>query len=231
MKAPYIGFILSLLLKLWWATLRKDCSGIKEYMDRSSLRASGPTILTFWHGHQLFMPFYYLRHLRAYWPVEIYAIISQHGDGRIAAETVKRLGVHSVAGSSTRGGTRAFLQLLKQLRKGNIAGITPDGPKGPIYKVKPGVIHLAAKTSVPIMPVVAVCPKAFRFKSWDQMLLPYPFSKILFVVGEEICVPDTIDAAALIQYSEQLESTLIDLEAWGYAYLKSNLNKATLHSE
>lgn len=112
------------------------------------------------------------------------ALISQHGDGRIIARAVSTMGIHSVDGSSTRGGLRAFLKLKGSLKKGNWIVITPDGPRGPRQKLKEGVAKLAAQESrTKILPVRVWCSRAYECKSWDRMKIPYPFSTVVLDAG------------------------------------------------
>ena len=127
-------------------------------------------------------------------------LISQHNDGRIAADIVRKLGITSVAGSSTRGGKEALKALKVAIEEGNHVGFTPDGPKGPIYKMKPGAVRLAQLTNAPLYPMTISASNAYIFeKSWDKMLLPKPFSKVTFLVGQQIHSQNLKDAENALQ--------------------------------
>ncbi|WP_447968245.1 lysophospholipid acyltransferase family protein [Nitrospira sp. M1] len=115
-------------------------------------REGKSVIFAFWHGRQCMMPLVYRGKLA-------YILISQHRDGELIHRIVSRLGFRSVRGSTTRGGSAAFRQLVRHGRSGADLVVTPDGPKGPKWKVQEGVIHLAKLTGQPIVPVTVAYSK------------------------------------------------------------------------
>ncbi len=171
---------------------------------------SGAYVLAFWHSDQLLMPFLVKR-------VEVpgaprpATMISEHGDGRIIAEVIRSLGFPSIAGSSTRGGKRAFLKMIRRLHAGAPVAITPDGPRGPVGVLKPGVIDLALHGQVPIYPVVLRASKAWYFGSWDKMYLPKPGARMLAVVGAPWYVPQGTAQEGRERLRIDLEATMQEL--------------------
>ncbi len=153
---------------------------------------SGNVIIAFWHGRILMMPWLYTKLDRRSTELP-YMLISQHGDGRIIALAARLLGIRSVAGSSTRGGLKALLQLIKLARDGSDIGFTPDGPRGPRYQVKQGLVLAAAKTGSPIIPCTYSTDKRWQLGSWDGMIIPKPFSRGVCIVGEPITVAEGDD--------------------------------------
>lgn len=149
-------------------------------MDRSQ-----GAVITFWHGRILMAPWLYWK-LRGKRSAAPYMLISQHGDGRIIAVATRLLGIRSVAGSSSRGGLRALLELIRVARDGSDIGFTPDGPRGPRYEVKEGVILAAVKTGHPILPCTYSTQHRWQLRSWDGMIVPKPFSRGVVIVGEPI---------------------------------------------
>ncbi len=125
-------------------------------------------IFAFWHNRQLMMPL-------AYRGSGVYVLVSQHRDGELIARIAERLGIPKVRGSSTRGGAAALRELIRVGRSGADLAVTPDGPKGPRYVAKLGVVQLAKATGLPIVPVTFSCSKKkssqagiiskFRFRS------------------------------------------------------------------
>lgn len=109
-------------------------------------------IIAFWHGRQLMMPL-------AYRGAEAHILISQHRDGELIHRIVSRFGLHSVRGSTTRGGVAALRRLIELGRSGADLVVTPDGPKGPRQVVQIGVIQLAKATGLPIVPLTFSCSK------------------------------------------------------------------------
>lgn len=164
-------------------------------------------ILAFWHAQQLMIPF-------GYRGPGSHVLISQHGDGEIIARIIARFGHDAVRGSSTRGGAGALRALIKLGRSGKDVVVTPDGPKGPRHVAKLGVIQLAKATGLPIVPLGFGCSKKKKlFSSWDRFMVPYPFSRGLFLWGAPIWVSREADEAALEAARVELESALNRLTA------------------
>lgn len=162
--------------------------------------------MTFWHGRLLMMPFLYPGQ-----PATI--LISQHRDGEYITRIAERLGFRVVRGSATRGGARAFKQLIHALRDGSNVAITPDGPKGPRQRAKSGVIELARLSGMPILPVAFGAWPRTILKSWDQFLVPCPFGRGVYVWGEPIYVPGNADTAAVEKFQSLLAERLDALVA------------------
>jgi lysophospholipid acyltransferase (LPLAT)-like uncharacterized protein len=164
--------------------------------------ASGKRIIVaFWHGRLLMMPFLYPDHSRA-------ILISQHRDGEYISRIATILGSQVIRGSATRGGVRAFKQMVRALKNGLTIVITPDGPKGPRAKVKSGVIELAKLGGAPIVPVSFSASRRRFLNSWDAFLLPLPFSRAVYVWGEPIYVDRMASKVEMAKYQELLEERL-----------------------
>lgn len=87
--------------------------------------------------------------------------------------------------------------------------ITPDGPKGPIYKSHPGVIRLASVSGLPILPICIDVPDCWRVaKAWDRFVIPKPFSKVSMIVREPLFVPRELDDDTQRRYMEKLDELL-----------------------
>jgi lysophospholipid acyltransferase (LPLAT)-like uncharacterized protein len=158
-------------------------------------------ILAFWHAQQLMI-------LIGYRGKGAHVLISQHGDGEIIARIIARFGHQAVRGSSTRGGAGALRALIKVGRSGRDMGVTPDGPKGPRHVAKLGVIQLAKATGLPIVPLAFACSRKKLFASWDRYIVPYPFSRGLFLYGDPLWVLREADDAALEASRLELETVL-----------------------
>ncbi|MCK4378799.1 MAG: lysophospholipid acyltransferase family protein [Deltaproteobacteria bacterium] len=113
-------------------------------------------------------------------------LISSSKDGEIIARTMRYFGHETVRGSSTRGGIAAMREMIALAKGSADLGITPDGPKGPRHQVKPGVVQLARLSGRSILPVAFACSRGRRFNSWDRFLLPFPFGRGAFVIGEPL---------------------------------------------
>lgn len=151
-------------------------------------------VLPFWRQGKNVI--YALWHSRIVFPVaygryrfkksNLSMIISQSRDGEYIARILEGLGFLPVRGSSSGGGARAFAHLLSLGEKGYDLAVTPDGPRGPKEVVKPGIIKLAQKSGLTIIPVSYSSSLKKVFKSWDRFMLPFPFSKVVLIFGNPL---------------------------------------------
>lgn len=165
-------------------------------------QANRPFILTMWHGRFLMFPYAWPRNRR------IHMLISRHRDGQIISRTVSHLGLSTIAGSSSRGGTQALRQMLNTLKSGEYIGITPDGPRGPRMHASDGVVGLAKLSGLPIIPIGINTSKRRVLGSWDRFLVSIPFSRGVFVWGAPIEVSRDADKRALEDARRQVEDHL-----------------------
>lgn len=164
-------------------------------------------IVAFWHGQLLLMPF-------AYSGREWSILISQHRDGEYIARMAALLGFRVVRGSATRGGARAFRELIAGLRADRNVVITPDGPKGPRRQVKSGVVELARLSGMPVMPLAFAAARVRVLRrSWDQFSVAVPGSPAAYVWGEPIRVPAGTGREDLAKYRQALAERLDALTA------------------
>ena len=159
-----------------------------------------PVIYALWHSHVFFVPLFRTFERRA-----VSVLLSAHRDAQIVGVAARLRGIRLVFGSSTRGGAKAYLQLLTVLQSGESVVMTPDGPKGPAERVKSGVIRLAQQSGCAIVPVALASSRLHRLKSWDRSLLPLPFSKAVFELGAPLYCPDE---ALLEPLQQQLEDAI-----------------------
>jgi len=172
-------------------------------------RAGERLIIAFWHEQLVLMPCF------GWWP-RLCIMISQHRDGELIARAVRPLGIEAVRGSSTRGGRGALRKILQAYQQGASLAWTPDGPRGPRRVAKSGVIHTARATGAMIVPVAAAARWQRRLGSWDRMIVPWPGSRLVFVVGAPIRVahaasPEDVEAARAT-LERELERVRIDAE-------------------
>lgn len=171
--------------KFFVLTIRWKTEGKQHWLD---LHQRGQrAVVCFWHARMLMIP-------RSYPGWHGYMLISDHRDGGFIADTMHLLGVKTVRGSSTRGGARATLRMIRLAKDERCdLGITPDGPKGPRELVKPGVVHLSRKAGLPVLPVCYAASRFWRVNSWDRFYIPQPFSRGVFVIGEPVTIHEHDD--------------------------------------
>jgi lysophospholipid acyltransferase (LPLAT)-like uncharacterized protein len=161
-----------------------------------------PFILAFWHRHLILMRY-------AYRGARMSVLVSQSWDGELTSQTLAHLGVDTCRGSSSQGGAAALRDLLRRARSGSDLAFTPDGPRGPVRKVQPGVIVAAAMTGFPIQPVAISATRRKLLRSWDRMLVPLPGAQVDVVYGSPLSVPSRSPVA---EGALRLEQELLALE-------------------
>jgi lysophospholipid acyltransferase (LPLAT)-like uncharacterized protein len=138
---------------------------------------AGPEIYCFWH--QCVLPCtIYFRISRAI------ILISQSFDGELITRILRMFGFDAVRGSSSRGGIEGLQALRRVIESGKTAIFTADGPRGPIYQTKMGPVKLASITGAPIGAFYLAPQRAWQMKSWDQFLIPKPFTRICVSWGQ-----------------------------------------------
>jgi len=193
--------LLHLIGKTTWATYVN-----KSVFDDCRRQTGKPSIIVIWHSSLL--PLLYWGSPARWAPKGLCTVASQSADGDIVADIASGLGVDTVRGSSSRGGARVMMQLARKLRSGADVCIAVDGPKGPAFKVKPGVILLAKMTGATIVPVVTCAKRYWQFQSWDRMRLPLPLNRILLQASEPIHIDADADDEAVEAERLNLESVL-----------------------
>jgi lysophospholipid acyltransferase (LPLAT)-like uncharacterized protein len=198
-----VGIFGSIFLRLlFWTISIKE---IPDAISRKNKRQGKCMIYAFWHAHIL-APSYVGRNLGAK------VLISQHRDGEYIAQIVQRLGNDVARGSTTRGGARALLSMIKKVKAEKVSlAITPDGPKGPRFVVQSGVIILGQKTCYPIVPVMVHHSRCWELPSWDKFCIPKPFSKVVLIYGDPIVIPSKLQKSEVEEYRISLENSFIKL--------------------
>jgi lysophospholipid acyltransferase (LPLAT)-like uncharacterized protein len=161
-----------------------------------------PAIGAFWHGRLLMMPIVYKGKKLSF-------LVSPHRDGQVVGKALQRFGFHAILGSTTRKGFSGFIKMVKA--HGSDIAIVPDGPRGPCHRVQIGVIELAKLTGRAIIPLTFGASKKKIFNTWDRFLLPYPFSKGVFIWGKPIYVEQNRNRVYLEEVKTLLEKRLDEL--------------------
>ena len=128
-------------------------------------------IFALWHGELLPL-------LWQHRGENVAIVISEHRDGEIVARIAESLGYSTVRGSSSKGGSRALIGLMREIDAGRDGAITPDGPRGPARVFAPGAAVASQRTGAYIVPIRAAASRAWRLKSWDRFLIPKPFARV-----------------------------------------------------
>jgi lysophospholipid acyltransferase (LPLAT)-like uncharacterized protein len=185
------------------ATLKWRVEGLQHY-DEIVLGGRQP-IMAFWHGRILPATIYFKKR-------GIVVITSANFDGEWIAGIIERFGYGTARGSTSRGGSRALIQMMREMEAGKPAGFTLDGPRGPARVAHSGAVWLSKATGNPVLPFHLEADRHWTVNSWDQTQIPKPFSTVALVVGEPFHVPEDASDEEVEAARQQLEQRLQQLE-------------------
>jgi lysophospholipid acyltransferase (LPLAT)-like uncharacterized protein len=187
------------LLKGHFLTTQIERVGSEHY---GRFREIGqPVMFVFWHGQLLPLVHYHRNE-------DIVVLVSEHDDGEYLSRVLLRNGFGVVRGSSTRGGARGIKGLVDAAKEGRDVAVTPDGPRGPSGVFKHGALAVAQAAGLPIIPIVVSSTSEWRLKSWDDFMVPKPFSRIRIQYLEARAIPRGASRADLSLLADELGDTL-----------------------
>jgi len=193
------GWIFYAMVRLIGLTLRFEIDGV-DHMRAGTERLASP-VLCFWHDRIVASTYFFRGR-------GIVVMSSISFDAEYTARCIQRFGFGVIKGSSTRGGTRALVEMIKLMKRGIPSAFTIDGPKGPRYQVKPGPALLAKRTGHPIIPFTIETGGFWTMNSWDRLQIPKPFSKARVFFGEPIFIGPDADDQELEQKTDELQNSL-----------------------
>jgi len=196
----------------------------EEAIEDERAKSGRGVLLASWHGRS-FIPIVRFAN-RRYW-----AMISTSRDGELQNDLFGRLGYQTVRGStSARGAVVAALTMSKELRKGGVLALTPDGPRGPLRHVHGGVIFLAEKSGCKVIPAgISAWPRV-TCKTWDSYIIPVPFAKGAMVFGEPIEVPSKLNEEERDAWCVKLADTINSLEIEAERLVRPSTQPSTVRS-
>jgi lysophospholipid acyltransferase (LPLAT)-like uncharacterized protein len=205
--ATWMGYLVVLLIG---RSLRWEVFGKQNYDE--AVRRGKSFIVTFWH-REIFPAVWYWRQRG------MVVMVSQNFDGEFISNVIHRHGYATARGSSSRGASRVLVEMVRTLRQGREAAVTPDGPRGPRFVAKPGVVQLARLSGACILCFHIVPERCWVFrKSWDQTEFPRPFTRIAIFIAPPIEVPRNADEKQQAKHLQTVQSTLDQLVARGKAW-------------
>ncbi|HRJ88688.1 MAG TPA: lysophospholipid acyltransferase family protein [Pyrinomonadaceae bacterium] len=204
-----VGYLGYLIVRLIGSTIRFEKTGWENF---EAIKAAGKIpIYSFWHDRIIAGTYFFREH-------GIIVLSSSSFDSEYTARCIQRLGFGIVKGSSSRGGARALVRMIRMMKSGFEMAFTIDGPRGPRYKAKSGPIILAKKTGNPLMPFVIECEDYWTLKSWDRLQIPKPFTKANLIIGEPIFIEsrarDKELEAKIVELQTSLDELVLRGEKW-----------------
>ncbi len=203
-RAALIGVLGSLLVGTLGATWRIRVLGGEH---EAACERGASFLYAFWHGQLL--PLVYLHRGKG-----VAVLVSQNRDGEYITQVIHRKGFRTVRGSTSRGGFRSLMEMVRHAERGTRLAITPDGPRGPRWRAQPGALLVAQRAGIPILPVAVSAWPRRQLSSWDRFLIPAPFARVVMAFAAPLHLPDDLEIDALIaEWTGPLETTLAELGA------------------
>ncbi len=182
LKYRKYGNALYRFIRILMGTLRFTIENRKGILEDENC------IYVFWH-QKLFFPTVGFEDVK-----KKMALVSPSRDGEIMAAVLENYGYEVIRGSSNDRNITSLMQMVRRLKKGYNIGLAADGPQGPAYQIKPGIVYMAAKTGKKIVPIGGAFQHKYVFKkAWDRFHFPYPFTRAAVVVGDPVTVPRDAD--------------------------------------
>lgn len=207
-KYRFYGTILYYILKFLFSTLKI------KVINNNNIDINKAYIYAFWHN-KLITPSIYFRNLE-----KKVALSSPTKDGELISVPLEKLNYKLVRGSSDKKSVSSTISLLKYLKKGYTMGTPLDGPKGPKGKAKKGLLYLAQKSKVSIVPFGVAYQRKWIFKkTWDKFEMPKPFSKLCIFIGKEIEIGEEED---IDKFAEVIEKKIDEANEMAEKYLEEN---------
>lgn len=219
--ATWIGYLAVLLIG---RSLRWEVVGWENY--EAARRMGKSFIATFWHC-EIFAAISFWRKRG------MMSMVSQNFDGEYIARIIKKHGCAAARGSSSRSASRVLVEMIRELRNGREGAVTPDGPRGPRWVAKPGVVLLAKASGAAILCFHIVPWRAWVFrKSWDKSEIPYPFIRTAIFMAPPIVVPQDADEKEQARKLQEVQSTLDGLVSRGETWREqATKNKSKLKNQ
>ena len=195
-----IPYLLFGLVYLWCMTLRSK--NLNEEEENHFKNLTGPYILTLWHG-RIFYLFYYLRRHPDY-----FLLISPSEDGDLLARLARLMGYSVIRGSTYKKAVSAARSLIKVLRRNQRIIIIADGSRGPKCVAQPGFVQLAGITGSPIFPMTFGAKNKVVLNSWDQFVIPLPFTRCTLNFSSPISLPPKSSEQIIEEKRLELENAL-----------------------
>jgi lysophospholipid acyltransferase (LPLAT)-like uncharacterized protein len=204
--------LVALLLRMLHATLRYE-----EIFDEGG-RADHPGeagVWCFWHRCLLPAACFFRGRPRTT------LLISASFDGELIARTIEHLRYETVRGSSSRAGSGGLRAMARAVQDGSTAVIPGDGPRGPRYILKPGIARLVRLTGQPVNSFYLLPQRAWVLRSWDALLVPKPFSRVVMVWGRPVSSPESVEAEEQVRLA--VEATLERLRLLAEAHFTDGI--------
>ncbi|MEG0025204.1 MAG: lysophospholipid acyltransferase family protein [Akkermansia sp.] len=189
-----------------WSVIQLICMTLRLRSEKErEENMDEPAISVCWHNRIFACGYAWVL---SGWQKRMCILTSASKDGALLESILKHFDMTAVRGSTHRRSTVALVGMIQALKEGKCVSVTPDGPKGPIYRLSPGVIKMASISGVPIAPICIEYANCWRVKSWDRFCIPKPFSEARILWKKRIFIPRELNDEELESYRLMIENLM-----------------------
>lgn len=198
-------YVVKTLLRFLISTCHVDVQGLALFTHEAKHKKC---ILMLWHNRLLLLP----EILHCYAPQFLYrAVISKSRDGELITMMTESYSEGRTLRVAHNARREALANMINHLKThGEVLVVTPDGPRGPRYEVKPGVAIAAQEADASVVPMTWSASSSWQLKTWDKLIIPKPFSRLSIVIGEPIALLPVKDPVT--HTTTQLQEALLHLD-------------------
>lgn len=216
MKLILTSWLIKAALRFWFFFIRTRIAMPQETEELISKHDS--FILAGFHNQILALTVHVSRYLQKKRGLRVTPLVSLSRDGDLTYQTFLRFDMHSVRGSTSKGGAAGLRAVIKAVKDGGVPIFTPDGPRGPVYEVQPGVVQTAAMMRIPIVAFHSAFDRVHEFpRSWDKHVFPRFFAKQTIVYSEPLVISKDEDPEkARVRVEARMRDLVVQAEGtWG----------------
>lgn len=211
--------VLRTLLRCLWTSYRIRVipdAALGAYPPTGGGKASAPC---YWHQHHVMCTYLIRRWIKG--GLRVAFLVSDSVDGEVPARTARAWGAQAIRGSSNRTGAAALREMRQLARDGVSIVTTADGPLGPKYEFKAGVVLMANLTGSRLLPLACAADRAWYLRRWDNFMIPKPFARVVVGVGEPYQCEKSMQPDVIEAERQEIEAATMALMARCEAELES----------
>ena len=138
-------------------------------------------------------------------------LVSGSVDGEVPERVARAWGAEVIRGSANQSGALALRDMQSIMKQGYSIVTTADGPRGPKYEIKSGFVVMARIGGVPALPVACAAAWTWELNRWDDFMIPLPFSRVVYAIGEPYAIPANVPLDALEPHRLNVQETVMSL--------------------
>lgn len=212
--------VLRLALSLLWASYRVRLLPGQENLFREP--PSSGVAPCYWHQDHVLCSYLIRRWIQRGFRAGF--LVSDSVDGEVPARVARGWGAHVVRGSANRTGAAAMRDMRALFKSGIDLVTTADGPLGPRYEFKPGVVLMARIAQADMLPIACAAENAWYLRRWDNFMIPKPFSRVAIGLGPAVAPVASPSAEDIEQGRLKMQEALLRLKARCQVLVSKNNN-------